>query len=283
MRRRSLLALLPLLLLLSGCFQVFSTLTVRPDGSAQLVERMTFEGMAAVAMAQGLSFDSDSTDTDEDMHGFEARAATLGEGVTFQSVEKRVEPGQLTYVVTYDVADVATLQYAFSDTANPDGLENLLSFDESDEMTEMPDEGSLYRFGFEAASGDQPATLSIVIPDSASTPMLDEMNPEEMTNQLARSENFVKEYEGAMIMMGRARIQFNVAVDGELVSTDGGWADDNRVLLSEMTMSEFLPFAREQAEAGTLASLATLRDTGAPIDVPGLRALPPGTVTVRFQ
>ncbi|MEO0559926.1 MAG: hypothetical protein AAF170_17295 [Bacteroidota bacterium] len=283
MRRFALLALLPLVLALSGCFQVFSTLTVRPDGSAQLVERMTFEGMAAAGMMGMMRMQPDSTDEDDEMAGFEARASTLGEGVTFQSAERLVEPGQLVYVVTYDVADVSTLQYSFSDAANPDGLEELLSFDESDEMTETPDETALYHFGFEAASDGQPATLSITIPDSAAVPMLDEMDPDEMTEQMAQSENFAREYDSAMIMMGRARIQLSVAVDGELVSTDGGWADGNVVTLSEMTMSEFLPFAREQAEAGTLASVATLRETGAPIDVPGLRALPPGTVTVRFQ
>ena len=281
MRRFATLLLLPVLLVLSGCFQVFSTLTIQSDGSAQLVERVTLEGMAAASMMGVLGFRADSLDNE--LAGFEARAATLGDGVTFQSFEKVIEPGQLTYVVVYDVADVSALQYSFSDAANPEGLDDLFSFDESEEMAEVPAEEALYRFGFEAASGSQPATLSIVVPDSAGTPMLDEMNPEEMTDQMAASENVSQEFDSAMIMMGRARIQFSVVVDGELVDADGGWVDDNRVTLSEMTMSEFLPFVREQAEAGTLASLVSLRDETTPIDVPGLRAMPPGTVTVRFQ
>ncbi|GAB5533943.1 MAG: hypothetical protein Rubg2KO_01920 [Rubricoccaceae bacterium] len=279
MRRLALFALVPLLLVLSGCFQVFSTLTVRADGSAQLEERLTFEGMAAMAMLEGFTLMDDSTNTPES--GFETRAATLGEGVTLSNVERLIEPGQLTYVVTYDVPDVSALTYSFDEASNPDGIQALASnmgADEDMSGEEMGIDSTAYTFAFEPARSGQAATLSIVVPESRIS-MLDEIDPGEMN----LSEDSSREFDSAMVMMGRARMQFAVVVEGEQVDADGGWTDGNRVTLTELAMSDFMTFAKTQVEAGDFAPLLQITTEGGSIDLPGLRAVAPGTVQVRFQ
>lgn len=278
MRRLPLLLVLPALLLLSGCFQVFSTLTVRTDGSAQLVERLSFEGMAAMAMMEGFTMMDDSTKTAES--GFESRAETLGDGVTLSSVERIIEPGQLTYVVTYDVPDVSALAYSFEEASNPDGIQ-ALSFgaDEGDNgMEEMGTDSTAYRFAFEPARNGQPATLSISVPGSRMS-MLDDIKQNEMN----LSEDSAREFDSAMVMMGRAQMEFTLAVDGELVSADAGWTDGNRVTLTEMTMADFMTFAKAQVESGDYAPLLQITSESGAIELPGLRAVAPGTVTVQFQ
>ena len=304
MRRLAPFAALPLAVLLSGCFQIFSTLTVRPDGSAVVVERVTAEGaMAMGLMAVGQAGGSNS---------FEARASSLGEGVTLASVEQTYAPGSVTYVVTYDVADVNQLAYDLSDAVSPDemgesimggvltgddeetGAEWEEDWDDdevvSDEIEvegdeegegeiEAGDEASApYRFAFEPASGAGPATLQITVPEGAAGP--GDLDASQMGGGGDSEEDT---FNRLLVLFGTMTMRFDVAVNGTLVEADRGWADGARVTLSDVQMAPLLEYARDEIADGDVQAFLDARTQSEDVDIPGLRAVAPGTVTVRFR
>lgn len=277
MRRSVALLLLPALLVLSGCFQVFSTLTVRPDGSAQLVERITAEG----AMAMGLMGMNDLT---SGTSSFETRAVSLGEGVELVSVEEEVVPGAITYVVTYNVADVNALVYSFSDAVDPDAVgESIMGggmteepsmADGEDEGMDMDEGEPPYRFAF---TPGQTATLEVIVPEGGAGP------GEFDTSRMGGGETDEENYKQALVLLGTMAMHFEVAVDGELVSADRGWAEDNTVTLSSIQMGELMTYARDEITDGNVDDYIARQDPTVDLDLPGLRTVAPGTVTVRFR
>lgn len=276
MRRLALFALLPFALLLSGCFQVFSTLTVRSDGSAQLVERITAEG----AMAMGLM---SMNDLASGTSSFEARAASMGEGVELVSVEEEVAPGSITYVVTYNVPDVNALAYSLADAVDTDAVgESIMgggmtedpSMADGEEDMEMEDGEPPYRFAF---TPGQPATLEVMVPEGAAGP------GEFDTSQMGAGETDEENYKQALVLLGTMAMHFEVQVDGELVDVDRGWAEDNTVTLSSVQMGQLLTYARDEITDGNVDDYIARQDPTVDMDIPGLRYVAPGTVTVRFQ
>ena len=320
MRRLAPAAVLPLALLLSGCFQVFSTLTVRPDGSAQLVERITTEGTMAMMLMAGddlmtaFDMDGDSTMAEEDevsdeealRSRFAGRAASFGAGVTVASVVEELAPGELTYVVTYDVPDVNALVYSFSDAADPesffsggssgemDGEVEAIEavpadggvdttgdsefFDEpGDSEVEEADDDAPFRFAFTPATGGAPATLRVTVPDQPLD--MEDMDLEKLTS----SDDPQQELKTAYVLVGRMEMRFDVAVEGELVSADRGWTEGNRVTLSALQMGEVLDVLRRQEDLGDMGALFAGQDPAEGVDLPGLRFAGAGPLDIRFQ
>jgi len=303
MRRLVLLAFLPLVLLLSGCFQVFSSLIVHPDGRAIIVERITVEGAMAMGMMAMEEIPGDGRSS------FERRADGLGEGVTFVSVEEELAPGRITYIVTYDVADVNELVYAYSDAVDPETVGQSImggamgtedpsmegttpcdpDWDEDcigsrtenpgmDEEERMDDGEPPYRFAFTPASGGQPASLQVIVPEGAAGP-----GDLDMSQVGPGMETEEDSYKQALVLLGTLSMHFEVVVDGELVDADRGWAEDNVVTLSSVQMGELLTYARDEIADGNVDAFIDRQDPAADLDIPGLRYVAPGTVTVRFR
>ena len=302
MRRLRLLAFLPLALLLSGCFQIFSTLTIRSDGSAQIVERITAEG----AMAMGLMMMDEIPG--DGRSSFERRADRLGEGVTFVSVEEEVVPGQITYIVTYDVADVNELVYAYTDAVDTDAvgesimgggmtedpsMEGAMPCDPDVEDCEgtraedpgMDDEGTIeddgetpYRFAFTPASAGRPAALQVIVPEGGAGP--GDLDMSEMGRGAETEED---SYKQALVLIGTMSMHFEVRVDGALVGTDRGWTHGNTVTLSSVQMGELLTYAQDEIVGGNVDDFIARQDPTVDVDLPGLRYVAPGTVTVQFR
>ena len=329
MRRLPLAAALPLALLLSGCFQVFSTLTVRPDGSAQLTERITMEGTMAMMMMAGggimsaFEMDDDTAAAEELTpeetlrRRFVGRAGSLGDGVTVASVVEELAPGQLTYVVTYDVPDVNAFAYTLSDAIDPEAMLNGGSSEQTDdeeweveeiedwEMEEVPADGGMdvigdgeildepdaadrveieeadedepFRFAFTPATAGGPATLRVTVPDQPLA--MEDLD----LGQLGASDDPDQELKTAYVMVGRMSMRFDVAVEGELVSADRGWTDGNRVTLSALQMGEVLNLMRSQEDPSDIGSLLAGQDPADGIDIPGLRFAGSGPIDIRFR
>jgi|GEM_PF-4314879 len=183
-RRLVPLALVLVAVGLAGCFQSLSTLTVRADGSATLVEVMAVSEAAA-------GFLTDSTRiTRADL---EARAAALGEGVTLASLAE-TDDG---YTATYHVPDVRALRLTPPEPPMAS---------RSDSSTSVP-----FTFSFARGPAGGAHTLGVIVPEPpAAAPDTAAADPERQRQGLAM----------ARLLFGDARLTVRVEVEGTVEQTD---------------------------------------------------------------
>lgn len=263
MRRFSsrLAAVLPLVAVaLSGCFQMASLLTVRPDGSATVAETFTFSEQALSFMTM-----ADTAGTGlADRAQLEARAAALGPGVRLLSVKTDKD----SYTATYGVDRVADLRY--TPPSPPSGDDGPGGRAEPD-RAEAP-----YTFAFTPGAAGMPHTLVVTVPDTDPVQTADDPEPADPAQQQ-------QALAMARALLGDARATIRVAVAGEIVETDAAFADGEAVTLADIQMGVLFDLLAEHPELmgaqdapmGEIARLADGRD--------GLRVQVPGAVTVRFE
>ncbi|WP_412068720.1 hypothetical protein [Rubrivirga sp. IMCC43871] len=238
---------LALAVVVSGCFQLSSVLSVRADGSATLRDEVRLSGFGLMAMQE----DAGASDEAE----FEDRAGRLGSGVRLASVERRDDG----FTVVYDIDDVRTLAY----TAPGMG-----EGDESEGQFPMT-------FGF--AEGES-ATLDIRLPKpDPGKPAASDAAPADAAQQ-AQALTMMRS------MMGEARISMAVEVEGAVEETNATYADGATITLVDLPMGPFVDALAERPDllaadgppdASALAELLK--------DVPEVRIQTPGTVRVRFR
>ena len=235
--------LLALAVSLTGCFEIASVLTVRPDGSATLRDEVTLSGMALLALREA---DEDGEDPFAD-ESLGQRAEALGPGVRLLGVE-RSDDG---YVATYAVDDVRAIRYG------PPGLPD----EAGDDASPIPGAGEDIRFLFSTDGGA--ATLRVVVPKPA---------PEkpEPTGAVASDEDLLGDEFGAEMlgMMGSffegARVRLAVAVDGEVEETNAAYAEGSEVTLIDLPFDAVLAFLGENPDFMTAGSTRLERDAVGP-------------------
>ena len=248
MLRRLRPALLLAAVALVGCFDIVSTVTVRPDGSAVVRD--------SVAFSLGDLLDESMQ---PDKEALRARAAALGEGVTLVGVATW-EGG---YTALYSVADVGALTYSLPDLD--------LGEDASDETVA---DGPLdLTFAFERG---EPSTLSIVVPDDdggigrfgAGPPSADE------AREMRQAFGFMR------AMLGEAHVAVRVKVEGDVVESDAAYREASTVTLAEFAFADLIdgleasPEVLSGEDGGFRALLA---------ESDAARVQQAGTVTVRFR
>ena len=255
---RPVLVALALALPLAGCFQIASVLTVRPDGSALLRDRVTLSGMAALALLEG-----EKGGGGVDKARLQARAAALGPGVTLVALDER-EDG---FTAVYSVPDVGRLRYTVPD----------LPVGEDDGDETIADEGLDLTFAFDAGA---PSALRIVVPEDEGTADSDEgAGP---MSAAARAEA-AQGLRIARALLGDARVTVEVAVEGRVVETDAAFVDGSTVTVYDLGFDALFDALEENPEligegtppVGRLRALLTGRE--------GARLQEPGTVTVQFE
>lgn len=250
--------LVTLAFVLAGCFQVASTLTVRPDGSALLEDRFTFTGLAAFAMAEAAADDSSDV-------AFQERAAALGEGVQLVSVE-RDEDG---FTAVYSVPDVRRLRYTSPDP----GL------GEDDEDETVADESLTLAFDFDEGN---PAVLRIVVPEDAP----DEDASEDAASGAPTEEELQETrsaFRMARALLGDARMTVEVVVEGEVVETDAALVDESTVTVYDLHMDAVFEAMEEDPRLMEGPKLSGDRMRALLAGREGVHLEEPGTVTVRFR
>lgn len=108
-------------LVLPGCFQSETTVHLNKDGSGTLVEesRLGAQMLAMVEQMASLGGDNAKEDPLKQMFSEDkakARAAELGEGVTFEKMEKVDADGAKGSRVTYRFKDINTLKVSTDDS-----------------------------------------------------------------------------------------------------------------------------------------------------------------------
>ena len=235
-----------LLLVLSGCFQSSSVLTVRPDGTATLRDEVTLSGMALMAIGQ-------SDDPAFNASESEARAAAMGGGARLRSFEAR-EDG---YTAIYDIDDVGGL------TLGP--------------PAGSPGEAEELSVSFDFDAGD-PAVLRILVPKPApskpTSPAGSEENGEdEMGAQML----------GMMrSMIGDARLTMAVEVEGEVIDSNAAARDGGHVTILDLPFMAILDAMEENPTLAESASSPASRMAEMNA-IEGVVISTPGTTRIRFR
>lgn len=244
MLRRLRPALLLAAVALAGCFDMVSTVTVRPDGSALVRDSVTFSGM------DGLLDDA----MRPDKAALRLRAEALGEGVTLAGVATHDDG----YTAVYSVRDVGALRYTLPD----------LDLSDDPDAETVADGPLNLSFAFEPG---RPATLRVVVPDEAAgagdAPVTDEEAAE------------MRQAFGLMrAMLGEAHVAVRVEVEGRVVESDAAFRDGSVVTLADFAFEDLVDALEATGGAGPEGGLAAfLAGHG------DARVQEAGTVTVRFE
>lgn len=224
-----------------GCIDHEVRLELAADGSGRLIETTVARGPMAEMMKAMAAEEED--DTEEKRADAEARAAELGEGVTFVSYEKLPEEEGLGERVVYRFADIEALR-----------------LDPAPSGDEGPSDGpsETIRFRFDEASGKK--VLVADFSDSeAATDVTDAADPDAAGGESDAEADAMAEAmgEGMMEMvkpfLQGFRVRVLVDIAGSGVETTAPHAG------SEVTLLE-LDFDRLLAQEGAWEKLSALGD-----------------------
>ncbi|WP_420455067.1 hypothetical protein [Rubrivirga sp.] len=234
---------------LSGCFQVASVITVRADGSAMIRDDVTLSGMALLAFEEA-GADGPALFSRNDMV---RRARALGEGVRLVSFETRDDG----YAAVYAVDDVRRIAYAAPSAG------------------EGSDAGETVALSFGFDEGDPSVLLAFVPKPPAQKrtepPAELDMGGQEQALEMARG------------FLANARMTVAIEIEGDLVDTNAPAVDGSRVTVYDVPFDVLLDAMAENPALGAggppdpAAVLSTLRT------VEGLTIPAPGTIRVRFR
>jgi len=277
MIRRQVLSVLLVAGLVIGCVNMSSTVTIRPDGSGTITERVTVSSKLA-SMMRGMQQMGDSTDTSEKLFSekdVRARADSLS-GVRLKSTKMVSTLEKEGYQAVYAFGNLNEAQLSPS----PDDVMPARASQESGEGG--PSE-LLSQIDMSFTPGT-PATLTITMPrdtsgeegltgDSFSMDTPGEGPPSNQQMRMMRQ------------MMKDTGFRLAVTIDGEIVGTSATHRSGSTITLMEM---DFGPLARDSSAFAQL--MVSDQQPGSPqaaIDslnaLPGINIEPQRTVTVRFR
>ena len=231
---------------LSGCLQNETVVHVKPDGSGTIVEE-TFLGAQMAAMLGGLGGLSDEKDKPakdplDEMFGEDkakAKASQLGEGVTFDKLEKIEKDGKKGARVTYKFADINKLLLHTDDAtsgldqgmgAPPDatGAEGAPAPEAKKKKSDP--------IRFQLAGGK--LTITMPKPDTTKKDEAKDKpegeKPKEDAAEKAQSEMMMK------TMLADMKIAIRVVAESGIASTDATHVSGNTVTLMEMNFGELV-------------------------------------------
>ncbi len=222
-------AILLSILLLGGCLQVHTVVTVNPDGSGTVKETLVFGRQLAVMMRafEGVGEESKKSRGVFDEEKLRQEAAKMGEGVSFVSAKPiRLSDGE-GYEAVYAFKDISTLRL----NQNPGG--KISGAAEGLTPTSRGDSKAKDQFvSFQFTKGT-PATLVIRLPERKEAeakrePDEQRDDPDEDDIQMAR------------MMLGDLRISMAVECAGTIVETNASFRKGSTVTLVEIDFGQLL-------------------------------------------
>ncbi len=277
--KKSFIALLTILssLVLTGCFQSETTIHLNKDGSGKLIEetrlggqmRAMFDQMAALGGDEKAKEDPTKAMFSEDKA--KARAAEIGEGVTFEKQELLTANGSKGNRVTYTFKDINKLKISAGDSMKTLG--------------EMP--------GAEAAAAEKAEPVKFTYVDNQLTIQLPSPKTPEVPasgGALAADAEAAKpdmESPEAMAMMkqmcGDMKMSLKIVVESGIAETDATHQNGNTLTLMEMNMGKLV----ENAEAMKKLSKMNQKDPAATMKalegIDGIKMETKEKVTVKLQ
>jgi hypothetical protein len=271
---RPALSLLLAALLVAGCMNVSTTLTVRPDGGGTITERLTLNPEAA-RMMQSMSQALDSTGAPQELFSEEELRAEADSvpGLALQSYTRIDDETGTGYEAVYSFDDLNAAQFdPGPGDVMPDGAAAPTEEGGLDLMSEM---------SFDFSPG-APATLTIHMPQDPATERMDEGRAPVATTDGPPS--------GADMEMMRALVQdagfrLAVTIDGQIVETNATHRSGDTITLMAM---DFEALAQDSTAFRELMTMSNEEPApAAAIDrlnaLPGVTVEPQETVTIRFR
>lgn len=277
--KKSFITLLTILssLVLTGCFQSETTIHLNKDGSGKLIEETRlggqmlamFDQMAALGGDEKAKEDPTKAMFSEDKA--KARAAEIGEGVTFEKQELLTANGSKGNRVTYTFKDINKLKISAGDSMKTLG--------------EMP--------GAEAAAAEKAEPVKFTYVDNQLTIQIPSPKTPEVPasgGALAADADAAKpdmESPEAMAMMkqmcGDMKMSLKIVVESGIAETDATHQDGNTLTLMEMNMGKLV----ENAEAMKKLSKMNQKDPAATMKalegIDGIKMETKEKVTVKLQ
>lgn len=218
-----------LVITLTGCLRVNTTINVNPDGSGTIEETVFIKGEILDMIRQFASSFDESGEAEEFSFYKEEeqknKAGEYGEGVMFLNGEEIFETGWEGYKVTYSFSDINKLKL----DPSPDNKVNL--GDEVPEETEA--ERQFITFNFRKGN---PSELNITFPlrdlDDPKTTESPETVEADTTDE-GMTEMFKRMFDGM-------RISVNVSVNGNITETNASFLEGTKLTLMDIDFSNLL-------------------------------------------
>ena len=210
---RNLILLLSILVLLSGCFQVYRTIILKKDGSGTIEEKFL------VTTEMGKNMGGQNL---YDVEKLKADAVTFGENVSYVSSEEIEENGLKGYKAVYAFDDITKLT-----------LETNLAA-RAMQGSGMAAEKEIITFNFEKGKTSQ---LTIIFPPKPVEPAGEEYIKE--TSE-PLSEEDQQSIEMVKAMYAGMKLSFKIKFDGKIKDSNAMFVDGNVVTISEMDFDEMM-------------------------------------------
>lgn len=216
--------------MVTSCIEHHSVIRLNKDGSGTITEETTFGAQALAMMEQmagiGGEAAEDPVESLVDEDAAKKAAAKMGEGVTFQKVEKIDANGRKGGRVIYAFEDISKVKYSFGGAMNAmsEGMPGAEEVKEKDQPME-----------FEFADG----VLTMRNPNAGKA--ANEGEGEEAEGEDAPDEE-IDEQGMAMAkqMMGDMKMSLKVELPGGISETNATYVDGNTVTFMEMNMGKLL-------------------------------------------
>jgi hypothetical protein len=210
--------------LLPGCLQNETTIHLNKDGSGTVVEQTTLGARMLAMMEQFAGAGADAKDPLAEMFSPEkakAKAATMGEGVTFETSEPLTAAANKGARTTYRFTDINKLKISPGD-----GMKDMSP------MGAQAAEASKQKpIAFTYAGGNLTITMPEPEKPAAGAPA-GEASPDLAGNP--EMEGMMKE------MLADMKMSFKVVVEPGIAETDASHRDGNTITLMEMEMGKLL-------------------------------------------
>lgn len=220
----SLILIFSFFVLLNGCIEVRTLVSVNPDGSGQFEETVLLNKEITDLLAQ---FSSDSAgnnsfnlfNEEEMIH----KAKNYGEDVKYISGEKLSEKNKEGYKVIYSFKDLNNLKI----NENPGSRIP----DESGEMEEIP-ENIVFKF-----TKGNPSEIQIFMPDNFSKDNDEKMDT---TSSMDSLENAGDELEKMKYFLKDMLISVDLKINGIIKETNASYVEDSKITLLKIDFNEVL-------------------------------------------
>ncbi|MGC4013160.1 MAG: hypothetical protein QM755_01390 [Luteolibacter sp.] len=227
--------ILPLLatagtLCLTSCFQSETVIHLKKDGSGTIVEETSFGEQMKAMMAQMSSIGGEGADKKDPMAEMfskekgEKKAASLGQGVTFDKVEKVTLNGRDGFRMTYKFTDINKVKLDPGDAAESiksDGSED------GDEKAKKSDP-----ITFTYAGGN--LAIHMPKPDPAAKKDAGDEKDDAEDPQAAQQEAMMKQ------MFADMKISVRLTADDGIAKTDATYNSGGTITLMEMDFGKLM-------------------------------------------
>jgi len=262
---------------LAGCLEVQTTVSVKPDGSGTVRERVLVKSdmlIMMMKMAKSMKEDGDENGKKKksglfDEQELREKAETMGEGVTYKSGKILSSDDGEGYEATYAFKDINTLHVSETPDIEPPSP----SSPDEDEGEEEKSEKKEITFEFTKGS---PATLVVHVPPS-------NRNKDTKDEPEDEQEETESGIEMARMMLKDLRISTVVEVQGTVVESDASFRDKSKITLMDIDFGKLLADENLIRKAMKRNDISDDEARALMKEYPGLKIELNKTTTVRFR